>query len=124
MIGDLGGGATATSDVGEDTALAGGGCAECGGQDGCHEDKCLSSDAEAYDNDTVKVYVDNNADVDNTSAAIAVSGGNVQSGNDDGGSIDTGASSGTSCSNNTVNSTWISIGDNTLPEGGSEPCSL
>lgn len=75
----------------------------------------------AYDNDEVTVENSNNANVENASVAVGVSGGNTQSGNDDGNNVTTGSASGSSCSTNTVNSNWTVIGGS-LPEGGSAGC--
>jgi len=94
-----GGSATADSSVGEDG----------------------DADATAYDNDTATVTNTNDASIDNVSAGVAVSGGNTQSGNDDGNTMTTGSSSGSSCSTNTANSNWTAIGG-TLPEGGTSGC--
>ena len=68
-----------------------------------------------------EVIVVNDASIDNVSAGVAVSGGNTQSGNDDGNTMTTGSSSGSSCSTNTANSNWTAIGG-TLPEGGTSGC--
>ena len=75
----------------------------------------------AYDDDTVGVTNNNEAEVTNVSAGVAVSGGNEQSGNDDGNSMTTGSSSGSSCSTNTFNSNWTAIGSD-VPEGGDSGC--
>lgn len=101
------GGAVATSDVNEDTAFETCG-ATCGTS--CNDERCLESEAKAIDNDKMVVVNENEADVVNVSAGVAVSGGNVQGHTDDGGSITTGSASGTSSSSNTVNSNWTSIG--------------
>ena len=119
VIGDMGGGAVATSSVGNDTAIDTCSC----DKDYCNHDECLGSDAYAYDNDTVTVDVVNDANVTNISAAVAVSGGNVQTGSDDGGTIDTGDATGISTSTNTVNSTWFTIGDSDTDMCGEyDPC--
>lgn len=120
-----GGGATATASVGEDGD--GGGCGLCESscssceQEECGNKGCFDAIAEAFDDDTFEVVNINEADVTNVSAGVAVSGGNTQTGNDDGGTIQTGDSSGTSCSTNTVNSNWTSIGGE-MPEGGDGSC--
>ena len=79
------------------------------------------SSATSFDNDYAGVENSNKADVDNASVAVGVSGGNSQSGNDDGNSMTTGGSSGSSCSSNTVNSNWTNIGSEP-PEGGEGGC--
>lgn len=97
--GDGNGSATANAEVGEDGTAT----------------------SKAFDNDEVKVKNKNNAEVQNVSVAAGVSGGNTQSGNDDGNTMSTGSASGSSCSTNTVNSNWTVIGGS-LPEGGEGGC--
>lgn len=79
------------------------------------------STSESYDNDSVRVENSNNANVENVSVSAGVSGGNSQSGNDDGSHMVTGEASGSSCSTNTVNSSWTVIGGS-LPEGSQVGC--
>ena len=99
VVGSGSGSATADASVGEDG----------------------NANSYSYDNDSVTVSNDNDAEVMNVSAGVAVSGGNEQSGNDDGNTLSTGSSSGSSCSSNTVNSNWTAIGSS-LPEGGEGGC--
>ncbi len=80
-----------------------------------------SATADAEDNDSVEITNDNEAYVENISAAEGVSGENTQSGNEDGNTMTTGQASGSSCSTNTVNSNWTVINAE-LPEGGDAGC--
>lgn len=87
-VGNTGGSSNATSHVGDDG----------------------NANSSSSDNDEVNVTNNNEATVTNTSTSAATSGGNVQSGNDDGNSMETGNTSGTTCSSNTANSNWTSVG--------------
>lgn len=98
-----------------------------GGSDGGSADADASvgedgtATATADDSDDVSVTNTNDADVLNVSDAIADSGGNDQSDNDDGNSMTTGKATGKGCSSNTVNSNWTSVGGS-LPAAGDNPC--
>jgi hypothetical protein len=80
-----GGGAVASATVGEDG----------------------NATSNANDNDSTSVSVSNNAEVSSASVAVGNTGGNSQSGNDDGNSMSTGDASGATCSTQTVNTFWF-----------------
>lgn len=68
--------------------------------------------AKAKDNDKVLIWLSNKANVWTNSTAVASTGGNNQSGNDDGNKMRTGAASASTSTTTTVNTTSVKVTQN------------